>query len=789
MDITDVHVSPPRLEGDFDGPTEAAKPEKQSQHNEQEPTFSSEGDPASYGIHSEAATFNTGNESQSIAFTPTPALPRQRARFNLPSPPTDLLSTPMPGSRSGGDGGQTPRQEIVPATPYNRPSFLLSVINSTTRPRMTAGTPFPRRQATPSVAESTPAARKMGNDSTPVTSPRPAFAGVIRRPRIALAPRMSHPISQAISSAASSESEPAIEGDDAPWATPSPYDGTTDKASFVSTASSHDLTSHQRVNTSFDPAMGFGAGAPVGRFNANKLNTYLHGLNRRLQEENEVLVERLKELESERKTFGDASKHAAESSSRRLSKGSQRRSSVGTVLGDVKEDVAEGWLEEKVELEEMIEMLQAEAANRVAEKEEVEKKLQHEIEERDRDKLRWKERMVEVQEGVAELVTSLEKKVTRSEEETKRAENEASRKFKEMEKALAEVEGERVIATERALKAEKLLEDGRELGGALANANKRIAQVLGDLKTANLQIKGLEEEVMHSDTRVDELEKVQKEQKGIISGLEVELARREDSISADRATVGKLEQTIRQTDQQLHEAKTYAEVLEEGINEAEAQIHKLEGDLVAAQETINRMDTVEQENLKVIKSTEKEVQAARKREHQLEEVIEEVQAKMTQDQEIILDLKNRLASLERERSAVSSRDTFQSSSGIVYSAAEYEALEQELDEANKEKARLRALLDQSPARKAIEKAKELKLELLEREKEELLERNRALRATMNEINTPNKAVNSSGISPIHRHVLNMSVRMPKTPGAPLRDVRILILYDISASWFIDVMAQ
>ncbi|KIJ96823.1 hypothetical protein K443DRAFT_48054, partial [Laccaria amethystina LaAM-08-1] len=74
----------------------------------------------------------------------------------------------------------------------------------------------------------------------------------------------------------------------------------TDKASFISTASSHDLTTHHRVNTSFDPAMGFGAGAPghsVGRSNAGKLNNYLHGLNRRLQEENEALLARLRNLE------------------------------------------------------------------------------------------------------------------------------------------------------------------------------------------------------------------------------------------------------------------------------------------------------------------------------------------------------------------------------------------------------------------------------------------------------------------------------------------------------------
>jgi len=102
--------------------------------------------------------------------------------------------------------------------------------------------------------------------------------------------------------------------------------------------------------------------------------------------------------------------------------------------------------------------------------------------------------------------------------------------------------------------------------------------------------------------------------------------------------------------------------------------------------------------------------------------------------------------------------------------ADVEALESELDDANKEIARLNTLLNQSPARKAIEKAKEMKIEMLEKEKEDLLERVKALRDTVNEMGTPNRLVNASGISPIHRQVLSMSIRAPRTPGAPLRDV-------------------
>ncbi|KAJ3563380.1 hypothetical protein NP233_g8980 [Leucocoprinus birnbaumii] len=45
-----------------------------------------------------------------------------------------------------------------------------------------------------------------------------------------------------------------------------------------------------------------------------------------------------------------------------------------------------------------------------------------------------------------------------------------------------------------------------------------------------------------------------------------------------------------------------------------------------------------------------------------------------------------------------------------------------------------------------------------------------LRITMNDMTTPQKVANASGISPIHRHVLSLSLRTPRTPGPPLRDL-------------------
>ena len=499
------------------------------------------------------------------------------------------------------DYDDQPQEDEDPVTPHTRRrSFLLDIINSTARPRMKFPTPHPRKFGTPSIAESTPRpGASSGVSSSPGPSLQSAFVGVTyRRPRMVQTRRTSHPLSQTISASSheisESEASPISGGNPVPRATPSltsPYDGTSDRASFISTASSHDLTTHHRINTSFDPAMGFGVGAPghgVGRFNATKLNNYLHGLNRRLQQENEDLIERLKILEEEKKEEG----------------GSRRVSSVRRSLGNVQEDVAEGWLEEKAELGDMVEKFKTGLTTCMAEKKELETALEQEKESRERDKERWRERMAEVEQGVSGIiagleqrlqaaekqkekvegeasqqvkemekelveirgdrdiaierafkaegiVAGLEQKLRAAEKQTMKAEEEASQQVKEMAKELIEIRGDRDLATERASKAERVLESGKDLGGALREANERVAQVMRDLRNANAQIKELEDEIMRSDGRIDDLEKDQKEYKDIVADLEEELSSRSDALAADRAKMKQLESTIRKLNDDL----------------------------------------------------------------------------------------------------------------------------------------------------------------------------------------------------------------------------------------------
>ncbi|KDR80779.1 hypothetical protein GALMADRAFT_241215 [Galerina marginata CBS 339.88] len=796
MDITDVHVSPPRVDGEStDGHSEESENQDESQQDrdafnegsqeDREPTFSSEEDATPYAFNNKAAAQPNASTytspSQSVAFTPTPAFPRPRARFNLPAPPSDLQTTPASRINEEQDDDQQHETADDLLTPHTRRrSFLLSVINSTTRPRMKFPTPHPKRFGTPSPGEeveSTPVPSTSGSSGTNLQS---AFTGVTPRPRIAVARRMSHPLSQAVtapSGASGLEPSPvAAVARPAAWATPahsSPYDGVGDRASFISTASSHDLTTHHRVNTSFDPAMGFGSGAPghgVGRFNAGKLNTYLHGLNRRLQEENELLMERLRKLDEEKKSEPSTTGAVAAESSRRLSVVGRRASGVGTALGNVQEDMAEGWLEEKAELEDEVEAFKIEVMNCMAEKVEVEQALDREKEERHRDKERFDGRMSEVEKGVTVIIADLEQKVAAAEKQAKVTKDEAAYRVKEMEKAVSELQAERDVAMERAEKAERVLESGKELGGALKEANDRVGQVMGDLRNANAQIKELEEEVMRSDARIDELEKDLKEDKEIIASLEDELASRSDALAVSRAEMMQLESTVRQLDEELRLTKGYVDELEEGAGEAVERIDQLQEELASAQETIKVMSAAEAQASHDLKTLRNEAMKAQETARQMEEALEEAEEKMMHDEEALSDLRSKLTSLERERQREESREISRVPVEAGPTEEEYQALEQELDEADKEIARLNAVLNQSPARKAMDRAKDTKIEMLEREKEELLERNRALRLTFNEMTTPNKLINASGISPIHRQVLSMSIRAPKTPGGPLRDM-------------------
>ena len=788
---------------------------------EPEPTFSSDAEQTAYGPsegYANRATFNRmarpsptsgagalSSPAQSLPFTPTPAFPRPGPRFNARGD-TDDLETPRPPtnrypqaesvdeenvdeqSDDAGQAYETQQEQLRPdddlVTPHSRRrSFLLSVINSTARPRLKYATPHPRN-----IVATEHSVSRANVTATPATNIHAAFSGFTPRTRLPSGGSSgSGARTVAQSASVVSQISPASQpsGGSAPrfarvqWATPGPGGSVSpqmpaENTSFISTASSHDLTTHHRVNTSFDPAMGFGAGAPghgVGRFNAGKLNTYLHGLNRRLQEENEILMEKLRRLQEEKEGLADVGENLAFSSgSRRTS--AARRASGGTVLDDVREDVvAEGWLEEKAELEELVESYRDEVARVSEEKEELERNWEAERKERERDKQRWKDRITDLEQGVEVIVKDLEQKLGQSEEKAMQAEEEQDRQVKELLRKLSEVQSDRAAALDRAERAERALESEKELGGELRESSERLTKVMADLRGANSRIHELEEEMMQADDRIEALEKALHAEKDATTGLVEELDARANSLAREKEGTRRADAEKRQAQEEAESMKGYIAELEDHMGVATNQVAGLERELAAAKQELEKALSSEEGASRRTGRLEVDLQKAQNVAQHLEDVLQETEDKVVHDQGIIAELNARINSLEREVEREKERQADPSRHILIPSEEEVNALEEELDVANKEIARLNTLLNQSPARKAVDKAKDMRIEVLEKEKEELLERTRALRMTMTEMNTPSKVINGSGISPIHRHVLSMSIRGPRTPGGPLKEVK------------------
>ncbi|KAF9224049.1 hypothetical protein BS17DRAFT_880101 [Gyrodon lividus] len=769
------HVSSQGYDEQLESELEKAADASDGTPSDREPTFSSASSDPSCSVNRTvqaarspiAPSIAFSSPALSVAFTPTPAIvPRPRPRFNIP-PPHDL------------DAQEDHEPDPESATPHTRRrSFLLSVINSTARPRMKVPTPHPHRRLS-----ALPVNGENGIDgqATPGVPLRKAFVGITPRPGRG---RMSHPLAQTY--LPDGDSSEAGEGNNA-----SPYDAAGERASFVSTASSHDLATHVRANTSYDPAIGLGERGKMGRFDAQKLNAYLHGLNRRLQEENLSLVTRLQKYE----VVKEGPRLSIESAGR------GRRISAGSALGDVEEaSGAEGWAKEKHELEALVQEMAEELDQTKAETVQVSRDLEKERSERTRDKERWRERMEDVEKGVSEIVTELERKVEDAEGKHAEAVEEISKINRGADKVREHLQTERDLAIERAAKAESALESGKELGGALKEANAKVSTLSSELRAATAQIKELEEGVMEFGRKFDELEKELKEEKlssklaeenfhGQLSEMDTEvmratarvtelkkdvaerdtvLRRLEDELQVKSDDLVELQRCMAQGNQETAEEvralKAYAAELEESTAE---RINILEEQLAGAQDRIDQYESDEERVNDRMEMLEKEAERATELARQMEEALEASEEKMKTDEETLADLRTKLVSLEREQER---QRNLHLSIGDQQSNHEVEeALEAELDEANREIARLTTLLQQSPARRTIEKVKDARIEMLEHEKEELMERVRSLKST-NAETTPSRIVNMSGISPIHRHVLSMTLKTPKTPGGPLRDL-------------------
>ena len=697
----------------------------------------------------------------SVMFTPTPAFPpRPRPRFLA----TGLPSTPAVAP----DYSVSTNKDLT--TPFaRRRSFLIDVINSTARPRFAHPTPHPQLPAhSASIDEEGDSAspgssgQSSSKESTqeqsqvsvatvrPLTAAFPSFTPAPSQ-RARTMGRLSHPLSRGWTISAS-------ESDDAGGG-----------ASFTSTASSHDLTTHRRANASFDHVMGLGAGGNgISRFNAGKLNTYLHGLNRRLQEESENLAGQVGILRQENMTLAEENATLQEemelvrlqmfaggAGSRRSSAG-RRISDIGSTLGDVKEDAGgEGWMEEKLEMETELVSLRAELRDCQQERDEAIGALKAEQAERSRDKERWRERMVEVECGVEGIIRDLETKVEKAEAAAHDS-VEKDRLLKELEKALKRVEQEAEFARTRAENAEKTLGDRSELGGKLHEANQKLVKSNAQLHELQSHVERLEDDVAEAEGRLRD-EKLRSRK------LQGDLEAKETALEDLGRKLSGQEVRLQERDRELQDAKDYITELETDAGVALDHIEGLQQEIQDAHDKAVGDDGA-------VAKLRQEAEHNNVLVKQLEDALDAAEQKMCADRDALSELRSRVATLDRERERVDKSRADERNTELEEAEDQIEALEHELDDAHREISRLNSELAQSPARKALDRARDAKIELLEKEREDLQERLDSLKHEMVGWNTPGKFGSTNGISPMHRQLFNMTLKTPKTPGAPLRDV-------------------
>ena len=407
------------------------------------------------------------------------------------------------------------------------------------------------------------------------------------------------------------------------------------------------------------------------------------------------------------------------------------------------------WVVERLEMERELDTLGVELHDCRREREEAIATLKVERAERSRDKERWCERMAKVERGVETIIHDLEAKVEKA-EATAQESSEKDRLVKELEQVLERVEEEAEIACTRAKSAEKTLESHGEMGGKLLEANGKLAKNTAALHDLQSQVEQLEDEMAEADQRLQDEQLRAKKLQNDLDSREARVEGLEHKRSAQEAK-------LQACDHELQDARAY--------------ITELEADAGLALDHIESLQQEIQDD-SAVAAIKQESERNGELVAQLEDGLDAAEQKMRADEEALTELRGRIATLERERDRAEKSRTDERNAELEEAEDQIEVLERELDNAHREISRLNNELAQSPARKALDRARDAKIELLEKEKEDLQELLNSLKHEGAGWNTPGRFSNASGISPIHRQVLNMTLKTPKTPGAPLRDVSI-----------------
>ncbi|KAG8745658.1 hypothetical protein FRC10_007355 [Ceratobasidium sp. 414] len=518
--------------------------------------------------------------------------------------------------------------------------------------------------------------------------------------------------------------------------------GGVGSSSFVSTASSHDLAIHRRANASFDAISHARGGG--GEFDQRKLRTYLQSLNNHLSEENAIY-----------KDENVALKRACLELIERLGARGVKVDR-NTLFGEgvsIDLDAGDDGVERDPEIEvveDLNEELVAALNNAEAAHTEVEA-VRSELEAAQADATAAREEVVKVTDQcnaqMAELETEVQKVIEKLQGRLKEREAEAFRLREQLvdrsrdgheahEEALTLEQEQRtkLEAEIKQLDAEvaRLGEEGRMLKAELRDARTALRnEQIGAVEAVD-KVRSLENEALEWERKVQEMERELEEMDALVK-------ERDEAANGRDVALNERDEVARQRD-------------------------------IAARE---REDMLDEKDQLLHQRGEALKQVA-----QMETALEDAESRILDDAEQIKSLRGKITSLERERAELmdrSSRSPPDTEDRIPLH--EHEALvselERQLDDAHREIARLTT---ESPAGAALAKAKDLRIEQLEKEKEVLAERVQVMRSAgfgagaggMGTPGRPSFSASTMHGTPLNR-VAMMNLRTPKTPGAALRD--------------------
>jgi len=312
--------------------------------------------------------------------------------------------------------------------------------------------------------------------------------------------------------------------------------------------------------------------------------------------------------------------------------------------------------------------------------------------------------MTEVEKGIEDIVRDLEQKLDKAETGAK-----------ETARRVEVLEAERDVALKKVENVERALAAEADIGKEMNAVNEELGQLSGELKKANLRARNLEDDLGERNTGIAQVEAELRDEKDIVEGLDQELATRLDEIENLRKQVNEQSRKLKSNGDELRDTKAYVAELEAEAEAATERIQTVEAELESTQARLRETVSEGIQAQRRVEELEEEIGRLNELGRQIQEALEVADGKVESHDEDIAELRGTISTFQREleREKEKSRSLSRSVEPPMIPSSDAEALENELDDAHREIARLKALMQQSPARKAMDTAKDNRIQIRE----------------------------------------------------------------------------